>query len=574
MKRGTSISRSRAGRALNALLLWCALGGLAAGTLGGYLGLRLFRPGAVEAAAGPAAKSTASAIPESAAGPGETSAAPVAGEVAAEENVVTALRAASARMTSEQRLAEIDSLLKHYQSTNSNEVFQNWPEIFTSFLGLMQPEDLEKLREKALAPSAAGRGMPDMGYIAFQAAFITNWADWDEGQVETWLTGFKEPTGGFMIPVSLYALGSKWARADPFQAWDRMMGLRGRMKDIPQQADAGFYPISMEAARTNPRLTLEKALTLKSPDERDNVAGMAIGSLAKTDFAAAMKLSEVEGEPGLSQRLKSNAINGYIYSVGLQDPKGYTRVADFLMSEEGDSVRDTGLSTLLHRWNTQDPEAARAWLKANPETDQMYDLSTNLDRRELSKKPTSDLMAEADAMPAGKERDATLRAAYRKAINKDPEAALGYLASQGKPENETALIETLQTYSQNDPVLLASKYGGFSPKVQEKVAARLMDSWMRVDSPAAFSWLEKQPAGAGKDAGLSRAIEKHAKEDPSAAAAWALQASTEEKQDKMLKTVAGNWRGKDIENARRWAWQQGTLSTASRDKFLKALEGK
>src|SRR5690606_11622460 len=117
------------------------------------------------------------------------------------------LREKAAQMTSAQRLAEIESILKATALDNAMDVMNNWGEIFATFQALMLPEDLEALKKMALEPPAGGGsfGMPQMSRIAFQAAFITNWADWDESAVESWVTTYKEPGGGFMVPVSLYA---------------------------------------------------------------------------------------------------------------------------------------------------------------------------------------------------------------------------------------------------------------------------------------------------------------------------------------------------------------------------------
>ena len=491
------------------------------------------------------------------------------------ESILSVLRAAAAKMTPEQRMAEIEGMLKSDSTFDMQNYMNSWAEFHTSFMALMAPEDLERLKAMALSqpPGTTGTtGMPQMSRWAFQTAFIMSWADWNEPQVEAWLPTYKETEGGFMVPISLYALGSKWAKDDPFAGIDHMQRL---MKTIPASPmnSGSFQVLIAAAAKKNPQLAFQKGMSLENNEQRQGAVAAALGEMAKTDFKAALKLAGDGMEPGLAKTLKDRVLSSYLY--GSSDKDRFINTAEYVLSDEGEGTRDSTLYSLMYQWNAKDSDAAMAWAAANKDILEPYNIMDNLERKADKRKTTDELLAEAESMPEGKDREKTLSTAYGKLITRDPEAALEKLTQLDEETAAKVLPNLLYNYTQNDPAFLAKNFSKLPGKdVQKNTVGQLMDSWMGVNPTAATAWLDTQPVGEIKDQGISKVVNSTVGKDPEAAGAWALQASTEKGQIAQLKNVAGKWKATDAEAARRWIWQQPAVSVKVRDEFLSALDKK
>lgn len=566
-------SRTLAGNALPPLLL-----GLALGVTISYLGVSAWRRLALSAGAvsqdTTAASSGARSGPPGSAGDAKPPAKEEFPPLGKDESIHEALRAAAARMTPEERLAEIERRLKSKVKFDIDAYLTSWAELHSSFLALMQPEDLERLKKMALEPQPAtdGVGLPNVVTWSFQSALITRWAEWNEADLEKWITTYQEKPGEFLIPVSLYSLSNKWAKEDPFAGWNRMLRL---MKDMPPSPmnTGGLQVLATASARRNPQLAFKQALALESASMRDQFAATALSEVAKKDFREALDLITPDLEPGWVQDLKNSVLRQYYW--GSQDKERFAKIMEYLMTDDGENARAGMAASVMHTWNEKDHEAAAAWAEKNKEFLEPYQASSNLVKKPDPRKSVEESLAAAEALPEGPERDRGISDAYQKMMSRDPEEAFEKMAKMDPALAKNLIPNLIYTYAQNDPGYLAKNIEklpeGF---VRSNATNTLMRSWLELNEKAAITWAEAKPTGPIKDSAIESLMRYASEKDPAWAGAWALQSSNPAKRKSQLVQLAGSWKKKDAEGARRWIWQQASIPVETRTAFLEAIDKK
>jgi hypothetical protein len=96
----------------------------------------------------------------------------------------------------------------------------------------------------------------------------------------------------------------------------------------------------------------------------------------------------------------------------------------------------------------------------------------------------------------------------------------------------------------------------------------VVNNWASKDTESAAAWLERQPAGASKDAALGSLARKISQEDPEAALTWVAGISDEKQRLSQTENVARDWIRQAPTAARQWI-SASKLPEDVRNRLLK-----
>jgi len=136
-------------------------------------------------------------------------------------------------------------------------------------------------------------------------------------------------------------------------------------------------------------------------------------------------------------------------------------------------------------------------------------------------------------------------------------SAMGKTWARSDPEAATAWISTLENesdrynlqngiaigWSEHDPggALEWATNSVSDPAALNEMMGDIIFNWSNLDPSGTTAWLDRQPAGAGKDNILEVFSDVIAGQDPMAAVAWANQISDTEQRRQHLRDLVRRW---------------------------------
>lgn len=266
------------------------------------------------------------------------------------------------------------------------------------------------------------------------------WAEKDPEAVWKWYNDQKDadsgPMGGQMVLMSLF---SSMAAKDPAMAFQRLAEIEGTGK---QMALAGMFQSAMfdEAKRTE---ILKQVDAMPDKQERDQARMSMISQwamMAPDDAMAYVKSQPAEDQGTLRSQV------GQMFMMS--NPK---KGAEFIMEGATDSDRAQRYSSVVSSWAHQDPNAAGAWLNAQPQGPHLDDARNNFVYATAQTDPGS-AMVWATTITEPSKRESATSFAYQAWKKKDSTSADEALGKSGLSDEQIKRIQSQATDSGARPV--------------------------------------------------------------------------------------------------------------------------
>lgn len=323
------------------------------------------------------------------------------------------------------------------------------------------------------------------------------------------------------------SIAEEWGHHDPKAAYSWLAQLPpGKLQDET------FRRWFESAAKVDPAWSIEVAST--HPGITGNQLATAAGEWSKKEpmpaIRWAMQLDEDKRKLALAEiarnadLLQANAI-----------------LLRALQPEEGSALDINALAPLLHRWLTSAPDAALSWVDEHAAA-----------------------LSPAFILEAGDSRD--------------------FIFFPQSPAHTIKIMEHLAGYDSKDVTRFGMKLAiipeqnleqvmaGIPPgRLRDRITQGLTEEFARVDLDAARASAETIGDAALRDDAYRSIGERWAKNDPEAAADWAMEQSTAP--ERVMPTIIEQWAQMDPHSAREWieTLPAGTLRDTSVSSFATTL---
>lgn len=469
------------------------------------------------------------------------------------------LRARTAKLTPEQRRQERDRMWAEDLATKDVVKIYD-PERFLYYMALIQPEDLPELRSKLeewtrLEESKDNETLDRERNSRFHSAILASWAETDLAGMEQWI--IQAPNELSTLRGSAYTqLAITVARSDPENAWLRLRHIR---EAAGPGADLTAWEnelISSLARRNALGLFQQVKNVVKDEEERTNLMRGILGTHAQRDFQGAMRLMrEVEDQKAVHD------IEAYIVRGAWNGPSPqYAVIGDYILAEAGDRARRM-LGHYIREWKKRDPEACGAWIVE--QGDELSEFDLRYHRAPPDRSTELDGLRPEEQVPTilswepNEANDVLLQTAFGTWIARDPEAALGALARVPEDRRGSAARDTALAVSAYDERLALRALAHVTEeKDRARVVETLTGSWFDYAPREASRWLNEQPMGMAKDAGVRTLLGKLEGQDPVATVHWAQQFSGEDERLKQTARALRAWEKTDKAATYRWVADQ------------------
>lgn len=422
---------------------------------------------------------------------------------------------------------------------------------------------------------------------------------------------------------SLSSVLSQWARKDPQAAMAAVAKLKGKQAELARNAlvsalawkdpkaawdyasqlavpeDGNFWrdprlQVMHQWAQTDPAAALGAALAIQDSEVRNNLVANAVGAWAASNFPAALayavKVQDADTRGRILQNLAGNSNSDH--------PQMFAALMEHAPAGSGFQM---AMGNLINQWAQDNPREAAAAMLQLPPSQSVAHLSSRVVSAWVSSGAEKmEIFNWVCTLPEGQIRSSSVSALFGSWANEDPSGALralsaldpkeksGALAgiangwSRTSPteavawaaalpsgnERDNALRGVLQRWSQSSPADVAAYVGRMPEAERITVMGTFMGSWASKDTASAAAWLQNQPVGKPKDAGLQSLANQIAREDPEAALAWTVSISDPGVRASQTEKIARDWLSLDPANARKWI-HQTQLSPELRQKLLK-----
>lgn len=369
---------------------------------------------------------------------------------------------------------------------------------------------------------------------------------------------------------------SELARRDPQAAWEYASGLPSPPDDR-SWLDPRMQVIQ-EWAQADPAKALSAALTIKETESRNQAIATAVNSWASSDFPGALDYAISIPDGGTRGRI--------LQSLASNRNADRPRMFEALMEHApaGESFQQA-MSGLLGQWAQENPrEAAAAVMQLPPGRSFAHVASSVANEWVSSGADKTEIFNWLRGLPEGNARDNTLNTLFSAWAKGDPTGALRALSSlkpeeksnalQGiasgwsrtapadtaawvaslpsSPEKNSAMHETINAWARSSPGEAAAFVSRLPEEERTKAMEGMMQAWASRDTASAADWLQRQPAGRSKDAGLRTLSSQIAKEDPETALIWVNSISNQETRASQMERIAREWLRHDPASARKW----------------------
>jgi hypothetical protein len=413
-------------------------------------------------------------------------------------------------------------------------------------------------------------------------------------------------------------VASAWAKQDVHAAIEHAEGIADR------EVRRGFgAALLREWAKIDPDAMLDYVLELDEASQQEALDAGGLQAFASVEPARALAVAE-KLDGNLAQMMRSSAL----MNLAGTDPLAALRYAENLGPGP---EREQALSAAARGYAREDPEAALAWVRslqppspgllgtvitslAREDPDRAIDLLFGISslneqmsvlqplvrNRILSAERTGRI---ADRLAASPRQRPALQMLTNVWAEREPEAALSWLLAnperapsssfghaagglaRDNPDKAIAYMNRIPNeardawlsglavgYAQNDPQAAASwivQHRG-QPGYDE-AAAQISAQSARYDPLGAAALvatidMRAAPAGVGAAANVAA---QWSRQNPRAAADWALDLNHDEARTRAVTAVAGQWSSKDAVGAR--AWALGLPPGAARDAALPSV---
>jgi GrpB-like predicted nucleotidyltransferase (UPF0157 family) len=369
------------------------------------------------------------------------------------------------------------------------------------------------------------------------------------------------------------ALLSALAQNDPRAAWSYAQSL-------PQQGSGhrdGRTQIIQSWAQSDPSAALEAATSMPAGPARSSAITAAVSAWGQQDPSAAVAYAAAISDSTLrSDVLRNLSSSGQIPSEEL-----FTILLDHM--PPGDNFQSS-ISSVLSRWAGEDPAAAAKALLDLPPGRAFSQGASQVASGWAARGPLAEVVDWARQLPEGEARRSALSAAFGRAAQNDPRAAVKTLDGLTSEDRSAAIRELSSTWSRTDPQgalqwassltdpderrrvvhSAVGQWANAEPEQAAAYAARLpddqrkdslqaaVDRWASKDVEAAGAWLAKQPASFSRDGAAAALARKIAIEDPETAMSWAAAIVEEQPRNRQTEQLARDWIRQDPASARAW----------------------
>lgn len=291
-----------------------------------------------------------------------------------------------------------------------------------------------------------------------------------------------------------------------------------------------------------PAAAAEKLLTLK-PSEFSDCVEKVLSSWAKVDIQKA--LAWANALPLKFNRM--DAVSQLCQSMADQNPRSAIDLAEKLLY--ADSQRQA-LNRIVNKWAAADLGSARSWVESLPNGRNKADALQSL-ILEWANQDSAGATVYIKSLPPGPSRNSMIAIVAENGARQDPIGAMALLKEfGGQRAVQSGLQNVINIWAQNDPTAAASYLQTLPPGSQrENAIGTVINSWASQDLPATLNFIKSLPATEQKAGGVSL-VQSLAESDPQAAAAYAAEFHVEAD---AYGHVARSWGSVDFDSALSWA---------------------
>lgn len=295
------------------------------------------------------------------------------------------------------------------------------------------------------------------------------------------------------------------------------------------------------------------ACALRDPEAARELASLALAALAATDPARALALAGSRDDA-----FEKAVFPALFENLAKADPAAALRAHGSVIWANGDGFWK--LNDTLRAWAKKDPEAAIAWIIAQPCPHQgmMSNWLADLAQTPEESLRLAAIIADNPAIP---ERDEALGWMLQRFSERDAAPVIAWLDAHASPELRAATLRHLGgSYPTGHPEVALPYALARSPSQNRTQSlSRLLESWTQADPAAALAWLGQQTdpgviaAGAKVQATLLADIARS--EPRTAVAEWEALADPLAKKV-AVGAIAREWGATDPAAALQWAAAQ------------------
>ena len=379
------------------------------------------------------------------------------------------------------------------------------------------------------------------------------------------------------------ALGGRPRRAGP----DERVALLLSMSGDPDHSRRMLETVSLDET-----IGIAQALLAQPPaNDRNAALGAVIEALGRNDPARAIALLDSVQVPVLRARLATSiaetwsavhpdAAARWLVGDGARfldpaavaapllralaqwsafDPEAATKFAADQPPDRGPVTRSLGLAG--RAWGQKDPQAALAWARALPATDQRRgSIIQSVWQGWTEQNPAQAASALGPQLFNGGRLYADLAGTVAKAwAGVDPGASAQWAVTLPPGSaRRNALYQVAVTWTQTDPAG-ASRWAGSLPagNTRLEIWREIVGSWADADLDAAGAWLGALPQGRDHDEAVTAYLPKMEPIDPAKALVWAGTISENGLRAEQVQAILARWSRRDPAAARNWAAASG-----------------
>ncbi len=420
--------------------------------------------------------------------------------------------------------------------------------------------------------------------------------------------------------AALARVASAWAKHDVHEALQHAAAIADR--DMRRSFGAALL---REWANIDPDAMLDYVLKLDESSQQEALDAGGLQAFASVDPARALEVAE-KLDGNLAQMMRNSAL----MNLSSSDPLAALRYAEDLAPGP---EREQALNAAARGYAREDPEAALAWVQSlqppspgllgavlttlareDPDraidlvfgmsslNEQMPVLQTLVRNRMLSAERTASI---ADRLAASPRQRAALQTVTNIWAEREPEAALSWLLANPERAPSSSFGHAAGGLARDDPDKAIAYMNRIPNDARDNWLSGLAAGYAQSDPQAAASWIVQHRGQPGYDEAAAQIAQQSARydhlgaaallgtidmraapagvaaaanvaaqwsrENPRAAADWALDLNHDDARTRAVTAVAGQWSSKDAPGAR--AWALGLPSGPARDAALPSVLG-
>lgn len=198
-------------------------------------------------------------------------------------------------------------------------------------------------------------------------------------------------------------------------------------------------------------------------------------------------------------------------------------------------------------------EEAMQFISAMPEDNEMRGRYTAMVATEMLEQGVDSARAWADGLSDPSLKSGALSTVASEYASQDLNAAVSWVTDYaGEDYGSRAVTEVAETWAESDPRAVLEWAGNLPESAQAGAIAEALDEWTERDPMAASEYLRDMPASEAKDNAIEGFATELAREDPTAAIAWAETIGDQELRLETLTEVAQSWYRRDQTEAANW----------------------